>query len=71
MLDAAKTVPFQDQALKSLALDDDLRASLQHAGGAVAHDAETLTQSYLQRSGVLLRLARQDGSPLGFGRSIG
>ena len=38
---------FQDRALESLALNPNIRASLQHTGGSENHRTETLTKSYL------------------------
>jgi hypothetical protein len=45
--DAAKTMPFQDPSIESLALDPHLRRSWQHVGGAETHRPATLVQSYL------------------------
>lgn len=42
ILDAAKRIPFQHPALESLALDDELRASIQRAAGTVNHNEKAL-----------------------------
>lgn len=47
IFDAAKTFPFRDGALESLALDPKIRTSWQKAGGSENHRAETLEKSYL------------------------
>jgi hypothetical protein len=47
-VDAAKAVPFQDQALETLALDPAIVAAVQHTGHAVNHSQNRLIQSYLQ-----------------------
>jgi hypothetical protein len=47
IFDAAKTFPFRDRALESLALDPKIRASWQKAGGSENHRPETLERSYL------------------------
>jgi hypothetical protein len=47
IFDAAKTFPFRDGALESLALDAKIRASWQKAGGSENHRPETLNKSYL------------------------
>ena len=47
IFDAAKTFPFNDGALESLALDPKIRAGWQHAGGSENHRTETLNKSYL------------------------
>lgn len=47
VFDAAKTFPFQDPFIESLALDPKLRASWQTVAGAHNHRPATLLQSYL------------------------
>jgi hypothetical protein len=47
IFDAAKTFPFRDGALESLALDPKIRAGWQKAGGSENHRPETLEKSYL------------------------
>ena len=47
IFDAAKSFPFRDGALESLALDPKVRASWQKAGGSENHRQEVLEKSYL------------------------
>jgi hypothetical protein len=47
IFDAAKSFPFRDGALESLALDPKVRASWQKVGGSENHRQEVLEKSYL------------------------
>jgi hypothetical protein len=46
-VDAAKTVPFQNQALETLALDSAIIATMQHTNYIVNYSQNRLIQLYL------------------------
>ncbi len=46
LFDAAKTYPFHDPSLESLALDPHLRKTWQHVGGSQNHNPQTLLANY-------------------------